>query len=35
MEPVDPMIEIGLGPSQVLRPGSGTALPGQAGGGGD
>jgi hypothetical protein len=33
MEPVDPTIDIGLGPSQVLRPGSGNALPGQAGGG--
>jgi hypothetical protein len=33
MEPVDPTIDIGLGPSHVLRPGSRQALPGQAGGG--
>lgn len=34
MEPVDPITEMGFGPSQVIRPGSGTARPGQAGGGG-
>ena len=34
MEPVDPTMEIGFGPSQALRPDSGTARPGQAGGGG-
>lgn len=34
IEPVDPTIEIGFGPSQTLCPGSGTARPGQAGGGG-
>lgn len=33
MEPVDPTIEIGLGPSHVLRPESTTAVPGQAEGG--
>jgi hypothetical protein len=33
MEPVEPTIEIGLGPSHVLLPGSATARPGQAGGG--
>jgi len=34
MEPVDPMIEMGLGPFQFLVPGGTTAVPGQAGGGG-
>jgi hypothetical protein len=33
MEPVEPTIEMGLGPSHELRLGSGTARPGQAGGG--
>jgi len=33
MEPVDPTIEIGFGPSQDLWPGSATARPGHAGGG--
>lgn len=33
MEPVDPTIEIGLGPSHTFRPGSTTARPGHAGGG--
>lgn len=34
MEPVDPTIEIGFGPSHDLRFVSGAARPGQAGGGG-
>lgn len=33
MEPVDPTIEIGFGPSHDLRPGSAKARPGHAGGG--
>lgn len=33
MEPVDPTIEIGFGPSHELLSGSTTARPGQAGGG--
>lgn len=33
MDPVDPTIEMGFGPSQIFRPGSATARPGQAGGG--
>nr|GMC72233.1 hypothetical protein Iba_chr03bCG9640 [Ipomoea batatas] len=32
-QPVDPIIEIGFGPSHVLRLSSATALPGQAGSG--
>ena len=32
MEPVDPTIDIGLGPSQFLGPGSTSAVPGHAGG---
>lgn len=34
MEPVDPMIEIGLGPFQFLVPGWTAAVPGHAEGGG-
>ena len=33
MEPVEPTIEIGFGPSHDFLPGSATARPGQAGGG--
>jgi hypothetical protein len=33
MEPVEPTIEMGFGPSQDFRPGSATARPGHAGGG--
>jgi len=35
IEPVQPTMEMGLGPSQVLLPNSGIARPGHAGGGPD